>query len=357
MHSANVVPLAHRGYMYRSSLHEAVIARAHALLLERRIEEAIRAFKCADRLASDPVKCAAGLWTCYMLMGRFELAWRQCERIESLGRRDNYTLWDGRPIDGSRILVRAIHGLGDTIQFIRYASLLKDRRARVIVQTHPEIVEIVRTVEGVDSAITWPDSTNLRAMVDREIEIMELPRVFGTTTATVPDAIPYIWADQVRLKMAADRLGPKLRPRVGLVWAASDYNRARNVPTRALTPIAESRKYELFSFQRGPQIDDLHKIPEFGNTIQIDSSAGSLETAAFMLQMDLLLTVDTFAAHLAGALGRPAFVMLPFCADWRWMLNRRDSPWYPTMRLFRQPAPGCWEPVIRQVVCELDRMF
>jgi ADP-heptose:LPS heptosyltransferase len=114
---------------------------------------------------------------------------------------------------------------------------------------------------------------------------------------------------------------------------------------------------ELFSFQRGPQADDLRKIPEFGSALQIDSSAGSMETAAFMLHMDLMLTVDTFAAHLAGALGRPAFVMLPFCADWRWMLDRRDSPWYPTMRLFRQPAPGSWEPVIREVACELDRMF
>jgi hypothetical protein len=328
-----------------------LLARAGVLLDERDVQNAAEAFREAQAHGADPMKCAAGRWTCWMLLGRFALAWRESENIQALGYRDENTRWDGRPFDGRRVLVRALHGLGDTIQFVRYAQIIRARAAHLTVQTHPELVDLIATIQGIDEAITWPDPPSLADKIDLELEIMELPRALGTTLESIPSKVPYMTVDEGRIDESHRRLGRRVLPRIGLVWAASDYDVTRNVPLESLTPLLRLKAFSFFSFQQGLQRRKLQSLAAQLGIRDISSDTGTaIDTAANMINMDLIIGVDTFAAHLAGALGRPVLLMLPYCADWRWMLGRGDSPWYPTMRLFRQSTDRKWDSVVKSIV-------
>jgi ADP-heptose:LPS heptosyltransferase len=190
---------------------------------------------------------------------------------------------------------------------------------------------------------------------DQQIEVMELPRAFRTTLGSIPADIPYLDVPHDYRARSLRALGAPSRPRVGLLWESGDWNLARNVPLRDLIPILQTPGFEFFSFQRGRGRDELAALdlPVPVRDLSGDSPDVT-HFAADLLHMDLLITVDTMAAHLAGALGRIVWVLLPFEADWRWMLDRRDSPWYPTMRLFRQRTPGDWQLPVGQVVRELS---
>jgi hypothetical protein len=203
--------------------------------------------------------------------------------------------------------------------------------------------------------VTWADEADLsKGGWDQQIEVTELPRAFRTTTSTIPCDIPYLDVTPHALSQSRANLAESPKPRIGLLWAASDWNPARSMRLAELVPLLAGADCAFYSFQRGPHRAELMTIP---NQHSIHDTAlhspGIADTAADLMNMDLLITVDTMAAHLAGALGRPVWVMLPWEADWRWMLDREDTPWYPTMRLFRQPAPGEWKPVITRVTAEL----
>jgi hypothetical protein len=294
-----------------------------------------------------------------MLLGRFEEAWRESERIAQRGGPDPHRLWDGHPFTGKRVIIRCLHGFGDAIQFVRYARLVRREATRVIVQTHPQLVSLFRGIPFVDEVITWDAGPGVRSVDwDQQIEVMELPRAFGTTLATIPAEIPYIKVAERYRERTRRALGPKRRPRIGLLWESGEWNEARNVPFEELRPILEGTPADFYSFQRGSGRNVL-AASEFAGRVH-DLSGDSPDVAHFaadLLYMDLLITVDTMAAHLAGALGRPVWVLLPFEADWRWMLDRRDTPWYPTMRLFRQRVRENWRWPVRQVLRELEEFL
>jgi hypothetical protein len=312
---------------------------------QRNIREALRFFTEAERLGFDRERCAGARWECHMLLGDFKSAWRENDRIHDPNR-----LWQGESLEGKRVIVRCLHGFGDAIQFLRYAPLVKQRASKLMVETHPEMVELLRTVRGVDEVITWAHPHHVRREDwDVQIEVMELPWIFRTNIASIPvDS----WLDIA--PRATPRLPASSSPKVGLVWASSGWNLARCIPFADLQPLLNTSEVTFMSFQRGGEAAD-----GVGQIVDITEGApGIHDTAHDLLELDLLITVDTMAAHLAGALRVPVWTMLLWDADWRWMLDREDTPWYPTMRLFRQCSPDeGWQRVIQRVSVELRRFF
>jgi ADP-heptose:LPS heptosyltransferase len=327
------------------------LASSLAYRKQRDIEAALNDLDAAENQGADPNQCSALRWECRMLVGDFEAAWRESDKIASRMQQDPLALWDGQPLDGRRVIVRCLHGFGDAIQFLRYASLLKQRCPAVIVETHPEMVRLLSCLPDVDRLITWAEPHNIeREDWDAQVEVMELPRIFRTTIKTVPAEVPYL---KVPLR-EKPRLPLTGKPRIGVVWASSSWNPARSLPFKELLPLFGLDGFTFLSFQRGSERTE-------NNGVIADITEGApniLDTAQDLREIDLLITVDTMAAHLASALAIPVWTLLPWDADWRWMLDREDTPWYPTMRLFRQPAQHSgWQPVIERIHRELRHNF
>jgi hypothetical protein len=307
-----------------------MIETARGNLRARRIAEALEGFA-----ECDFDECAGDIWYCHMLAGDFDKAWRVADRIEQ---KSPSRVWDGEDFEGRRVLIRCVHGLGDAIQFIRYAGELRRRGAvSVVAQMHPELVEIVSTAPGLDCAIPW----GARPPYDTEIEVMELPWAFRTPASSVPAPIPYLFAPAEIVARRAARFSASGELRAGLIWGSSVWDETRSIPLSLLrTALAGMPGVAFYSLQHGPRHVEACANPWlcYGG----EQSSDILDTAADLMNLDLLIAVDTMAVHLAGALGRPVWMLLKHDADWRWMTARCDSPWYPAMRLFRQPRPGDW---------------
>jgi hypothetical protein len=332
---------------------EEVFLRAEDALSSRRIPECLALLERAEALKYDADACAGCRWYCWMLLGRFEEAWRESNAIAARGKPDPHRLWDGKPFSRRQVIIRCLHGFGDAIQFLRYAPVIRREASRVIVQTHPQLVQLLRGITSVDEVVTWNGVTAAPAW-DQQIEVMELARAFRATPDNVPRDVPYLSVAGEHLARSRRMLGPNRHPRVGLMWEGGEWDTARNIPFPDLRPILATNGVEFFSFQRGGGRSDLPKH-RFASHVR-DFSGDSPEVtyfAADLANMDLLITVDTMAAHLAGALARPVWLLLPFAADWRWMLDRCDSPWYPTMRLYRQARPGDWSQPIAEIAQSL----
>ena len=314
---------------------QACFDEAGRFFRARRIEETLANLNEAEHLGFSPDECAAARWECWMLLGRFDRAWAESDLIAGRDSPDPHRFWDGQPFDGKRVIIRCLHGLGDTIQFIRYAPMIRRVAQRVIVECPPELVRLIQRVDGVDDVISWGDGTPAIAPGwDSQVEINELPRVFHATEKTIPRVVPYI-------KVTRPSVGSRPNKRVGLVWNSSQWNPARSVSLELLLDSLGGADWDLVSLQFGCDQDRLPSL--------CPDRSDVLDTAVHMLSLDLVVTVDTMTAHLAGALSLPVWVILPFEADWRWMLNRSDSPWYPTMRLFRQQAQGDWPSALEQL--------
>lgn len=299
----------------------------------------------AERAAGEDLGAA---WMRHMRAGEWEAAWRVSDRVLAshagepcwhLPRHQQW-IWDGTPLDGKRVLVRCYHGLGDTLQFIRYAPLVKRVAAEVIVWAQPALIPLLRTARGVDRLLPLHDG-DPGADYDVDVELMELLHVFRTTIDTVPADVPYLRVDPAPLAKSG-------RLAVGIAWKAGDWDERRNVPYPLLAPLAEIPGVDLHVLQRGSGLAE--REPGFG---VLSGSDDALRAARVMRALDLVVSIDSMPAHLAGALGVPAWTLLHADPDWRWMQGRDDTPWYPTMRLFRQQRAGEWEPVIARVAAEL----
>jgi tetratricopeptide (TPR) repeat protein len=259
-------------------------------------------------------------------------------------------LWLGNSsLAGKTILVLHEQGLGDTLQFIRYVPLLANRDARVVLRLPAALLEIMRSLKGVAQIL--PDSAPLPPH-DFYCPVMSLPLAFATTVATIPASIPYLNADPARVALWKARLGAKLRPRVGLVWAGRHrppINYARDLPLAALQPLLDLDA-EFISLQREMAPADSISLASMPAIVRHGESLTDFaDTAALLANLDLLISVDTAAVHLAGALGKAVWVLNRYAPCWRWLRGRTDSPWYPTARLFRQATFGNWIGVIDQV--------
>ena len=288
-----------------------------------------------------------------MRAGAFEAAWAVGDavlRARDPATRDDPALpyhlrwvWDGRPPDGRQVLVRCYHGLGDTLQFCRYLPALRRRAAHVMLEAQPELLPVLRGLPGADRLIPFrPDAPARPSECD--IEVMELAHALHLP----PDGAAYLRAE------------PMSRPAegllVGLCWQAGGWDPGRSVPLRALAPLGQAPGVQLVSLQRGPGMAELAD-PDTPAVLDIgDRSADVATVARWLATLDLVVTVDTMVAHLAGALGRPTWLLLKAEADWRWMTGRR-SQWYDSVRLYRQARPGQWAEPLARVRADLDGLL
>jgi hypothetical protein len=287
-------------------------------------------------------------WIEAMRSGDFAAAWKISDRLLlTRGAEDQFQLprwrqsiWDGSDVAGKRVLVRCYHGLGDTIHFIRYAALLKKIAAEVIVWVQPSLIPVLGGVAGIDRMLPLHDGSP-DVEYDVDIELSELPHLFRTTLENIPAEVPYVFVDPAVL--ASDG-----RMRVGLTWRSGDWDERRSIPFSQVQRLSQVSGVEWHILQREPLAAGWD-----GNFGVISGGDNPLDDARVMRALDLVISVDTMTAHLAGALGVNTWTLLPTDADWRWMRERSDSPWYPTMRLFRQPAPGRWDLVIDELNIQL----
>ena len=282
-------------------------------------------------------------WTRHMRRGEFEAAWNVSDRVmreragtpcAHLPRHLQY-FWDGQSVDNKRVLVRCYHGLGDTIQFIRYIPLLRSRAREVILWVQPKLIPLLRSVPGIDLLLPLHDGVP-EVEFDTSVELMELPHMFRTTIATIPREIPYLHVEPARPHRSSNIAA-------GLTWAGGDWNEHRSISFAALEPLTRVSGVDWCLFQRGDALAE--RPPSFGTISEGDLT----DEARLLAALDLMISVDTMTAHLAGALGVPVWTLLQKNADWRWMDQREDSPWYPTMRLFRQQRQGDWTTVVDRV--------
>ena len=287
-------------------------------------------------------------WMDAMRRGDFAAAWEISDAVlRTRGVRDQdhvprwlQSVWDGTSLVGKRVLVRCYHGLGDTIQFIRYAPLLKEIATEVIVWTQPSLIPLLRTAKGIDRLIPLHDGAP-EVEYDVDLELGELPYVFRNTLANIPARVPYLYVEP--LPLARNE-----RLRVGLIWESGEWDNRRSVPFAEIKRLGQLRDIQWHILQREPLRAGWDR--SFG---LISGGDNPLDDARMMRAMDLVISVDTMTAHLAGALGQNTWTLLPFDADWRWLQHRSDSPWYPTMRLFRQKTDGRWDTVVDELAREL----
>lgn len=288
-------------------------------------------------------------WMHYMKSGDFENAWRVSDEVlkERAGKpcwhfpRHQQYFWDGSSLKAKRVLVRCYHGLGDTIQFIRFVPQLREIAKEVIVWAQRPLIPLLQTVPGIDRLLPLHDGTP-DVSYDADIEIMELAHIFRVTTETIPQQIPYLHVTPKPLSLSG-------QPAVGLVWKAGNYNEHRSIPYEYLQPLSKVNGIDLFILQG--EAESAGWQEGFGRYF---GNLNLLEYARVLSTMDVLISVDSMPVHLAGAMGVPVLNLLHFDADWRWMNDRADSPWYPTMKIIRQKAAGDWPGVIAQVIAELE---
>lgn len=291
----------------------------------------------------------AGDWMQCMRNGLFEQAWKFSDIALAEGVNRDYNhlprhfqnIWDGTPLNNKRVLIRCYHGLGDTIQFIRYAPLVKSIAAEVAVWAQPALIPLLETVKDIDRLMPLHDGVP-EVAYNVDTEVMELPYIFRSTIATIPNKVPYLHVPPLQLSTNKSKLA------VGLVWQAGDWDQARCIPFQHLQPLFNIDSADIFILQANAAAAGWRE--DFG----INPGEFNLYDYARAIRgLDLLITVDSMPAHLAGALNVPVWTLLREHADWRWMQERKDSPWYPSMKLFRQKIEGDWKTVIGQVAEEL----
>jgi len=338
---------------------QAAYGLGNALLELRRIEEAFASYQRALELEPGHADARLNMALLLLLCGDFQQGWPLYEsRWEAFpdGRRHfAQPRWNGGPVPGRRVLIHAEQGLGDSLQFIRCAQSVADRGGHVIAECPPPLLDLFRTARGVSEVIT---AGTPPPSFDLHVPMLSLPLILQTTTATIPADVPYLFADPARSEVWRQRLGPpRASLRVGVAWTGNPQNREtakRGIALDRFLPLLRLDSIAFFSLQVGPGAEQLRQFAA-ADAIHDHSAAiqNFADTAAFMANLDLIISVDTATTHLAGALGRPVWTLLPFAADWRWGLNGETTPWYPTMRLFRQTTPGDWESVMERVAGEL----
>ncbi|MGY8660844.1 tetratricopeptide repeat protein [Bradyrhizobium sp. UFLA05-109] len=355
-----------RALELRPNFSAALNEKARALWSLQFLDEAFAAFHKSQAVDPSNAHTIWNLALLQMLTGDFERGWlgREARWKASLGLVDrgfSQPLWlRHQPIEGKTILLHADEGLGDAIQFARYVPIVAALGAQVILEVPPSLQRLLAEVSGVATCTVRSSSTSLA--FDLHCPLGSLPLAFGTRLDAIPFAEPYLpappaarveaWEDRLE-----DRIGPRNRFRVGLVWSGNpDHNNDHNrsMALRTLAPLLDC-DVQFVSLQKGVRDQDRPFLGERSDIVDLtDQLTDFSDTAALISCLDLVISVDTSVVHLAGALGAPVWTMLPFNPDWRWLLNRDDSPWYSSMRLFRQPRRGDWASVVDSVRLELE---
>lgn len=347
--------------------HTAAISnRGNTLLDLGRAAEALAAHKAAALRDPENPGAQYNLALTRLRMGEWAEGWGEYEsrwrfrQVHKAPRNFRQPRWQGQALRGQGVLLHAEQGLGDTIQFSRYAAMVAARGGRPILLVQNATARLMRSLSVVRSGLANVARPGEPAVgFDFECPLMSLPAVFGTIVDTVPWTGPYLAAEPELLHekwLSFPALGTG--PRIGLCWAGNPRYKAdaqRSTVLATLLPLLRMPGYEWISLQKGDPAAQLSALPD--DLFVVDGSSAEkdlAETAALVATLDAVVTTDTCIAHLAGAMGKPVWLLLPFLADWRWMQERETTPWYPTARLLRQSAPGDWAGVVDRACAELD---
>jgi len=263
--------------------------------------------------------------------------------------------WKGEPLDEARILLYAEQGLGDTLQFVRYVPLVAARNGQVLLEVQPALRRLLSKVDGAFEVISrgadLPEFT-------WQCPLLSLPLAFATEVSTIPAQVPYITPDPAEVEAWRPRLQGEKR-RIGVAWGGNPEHhrdRLRSIPLAQLAPLLDLPGTTFYSLQVGAGAEQTKQLPPGARLIDLTASLKDFaDTAALVAHLDLVISVDSSVAHLAGAMAKPVWVLLNKGPDWRWLLDREDSPWYPTARLFRQATAGDWRDVVGRVEAELRK--
>jgi hypothetical protein len=331
----------------------------NALVKLFQIEEAITSYDQALAVDSSYVEAYWNKALALLQLGRFSEGWVLHESrwakpsFQPIVRNFAQPIWDGSfSVADKTLLLHAEQGLGDTLQFVRYVEMVQSLGARLVVEVQAPLAPLLEGLEGV----TLVKQGDPLPPFECHCPLMSLPLAFQTTLSSIPSAVPYLKPSSEKERFWAEKLGSTSGLRVGLVWSGDP--RHQNDKNRSI-PLAElmaalppgcayvSLQSEIRDSDR-QALDDCDRLVHFGSELTDFS-----DTAALCAQMDLVVCVDTSVAHLSGALGKPTFLLLPYNPDWRWLLNRTDSPWYPTMQLYRQAQLGSWQSALEKVIADL----
>jgi tetratricopeptide (TPR) repeat protein len=329
------------------------------LRISGRQVEALSCYQKVIQINPDDAEAHWNLSNVLLLTGNFKPGWKEymwlwkTEDYLKQRRLFSQPEWNGSDIKGRTILLYAEYGFGDTIQFIRFAPLVEKYGARVIVECQRELASLLQTSEGMQKVI--PRGKDLPDC-DIRCSLMMLPVLFDTSLETVPDKIPYLTANPALVEKWHKRLlYDNSKMKIGIVWSGVSTSR-KFCSLDTFAPLAQLEGISFYSLQKGEAVKETVNTPKgmqlYDYTDEINDFS---DTAALIENLDLVISIDTSVAHLAGALGKPVWTLLPFVPDWRWLLNREDSPWYPTMKLFRQPSLGDWKNVIDKVLVNLQK--
>lgn len=326
------------------------------------ISEAVSHYREAIRLNTDFAEAHWNLSLALLLSEDFQEGWkehewrfrRETKRAMTYPYDFGIPHWDGSPFDGKRLFVHSEQGLGDTLQFIRYLPLVKRLGGTVIFETFRPLLGLLNGFPGIDELVEISPNRNHAEKCDYYVPLMSLPLLFNTEAQTIPADVPYIRADSVKIESWRNLL-PKNGFKVGIVWAGKIRdNDNRPCSLKHFLSICGIPGVQLIGLQKGESVSQLQELPEGMTIINLGEKFKDFsDTAGAIENLDLVVSIDTSVAHLAGAMGKHTWVLLPFAPDWRWRLSGKYSRWYPTMRLFRQPSSGDWSTVFSQVAEEL----
>ncbi len=332
--------------------------RGLTLFYAGRISEATNIFEHLTAEAPSEAEAHFSLAMCYLIAGDLHNGWREyqwrlkTERMAVPSTGAPY--WKGESFSGKTILIIGDQGYGDAVQFVRYVRYIKARGGTVVLACHPELSRLLAGCAGVDRVISFHRSVSPQDTLHQiQIPLLSVPHIFSPTIETIPAHVPYLHIPPDAGKEALAIINMQTNAlRIGLTWAGRPTHlgdRQRSMKLEQFNALFDIKGVKYFSLQKGEAANELKSIAKCTIT-DLDPYLGDFaDTAAAIQALDLVISVDTAVAHVAGALARPVWSLIPFVPDWRWMLNREDSPWYPTMRLFRQPKPGDWTPVIARV--------
>jgi Flp pilus assembly protein TadD len=345
------IAAAEKALALKPSLAEAHLCLGAALACHGRFDRAKAAYRDAIRIRPDFPAAHLNLALAELVTGNLEQGWPEYEWRQRCAaalapRRFSQPAWNGENLGGKTILLYAEQGFGDAIHFIRYAPMVAKMGGKILLECQPALVRLFRNFPGVERIVP---AGHALGQFDSHCALPSLPLMFRTTLDSIPAPIPYLAAEHQAAeswRMRIDRSGTQRQ--IGLAWAGSSENRNdrnRSIPLAKFSPLANPDRLRFHSLQIAPPPANVG-FPVTDWSTHLKDFADS---AALIANLDLIISVDTAVAHLAAAMGKKVWLLLPFPPDWRWLLDRTDSPWYPTVRLFRQDTPGDWDSVIRRL--------
>jgi len=363
---SEAVPVLQQAIALKPDYIDAYINLGFALQFQGEIKEAIAVYNHAVTLNPTNPEVYNNRAQAILLSGNLTRGFAEYEYRTKLKRcRHSYEWftnkprWQGENFTGKRLLVYDEQGCGDVIQFSRYLPLVKVRGGFVQFSTKKPLLRLFTNFLGVDELVEHTAATIVRTQFDLAVPLLSLPHIFGTTLRTIPAGVPYLTVDAHSIAAWQRKMNcPRTNLRIGLVWGSNpaySFAQIRDCGLKAMSPLASIPGVTFYSLQKGEASQQTNTPPPGMRLINLTNDIEDFaDTAALIMNLDLVVSVDTAVAHMAGALGKPVWTLLPAACEWRWLLARNDTPWYPTMRLFRQSTPGDWGSVMAAVARELS---